>query len=233
MRFADVILPVPFETFTYVVPPEMEGHVGEGSRVWVELGKTKHYAGVVLRMHNVAPQNVIVKPILEVLDEQPVVTASQLRFWQWVAAYYMAPLGDVYKAAFPGGMKREKKKASPLPDLRREWGFAPLRGAAATFSGCSEDPSRPVREGSSHFDFELPRLTKPQQAAYNAIWESWGYLTRQEQTTPLLHAGGVPPRPSERLRVGELCSGLRGLGGEAGQGGGSGITLLLQAVIST
>lgn len=47
MQFADVILPVPFETFTYIVPPEMEGRVGEGSHVLVTLGKSKHYAGVV------------------------------------------------------------------------------------------------------------------------------------------------------------------------------------------
>ena len=52
MQFADVILPVPFETFTYVVPPEMEGRVGEGSHVLVTLGKSKHYAGVPLVAHN-------------------------------------------------------------------------------------------------------------------------------------------------------------------------------------
>ena len=174
MQFADVILPVPFETFTYVVPPEMEGRVGEGSHVLVALGKSKHYAGVVQCVHANPPKDVVLKPIEQLLSDGPIVTHSQLDFWQWMAAYYMAPLGDVYKAAFPGSMKKEKKRPSPLP--------------------------LPCREGSGHFDFELPQLTKPQQVAYDSIWKSWGTTNNRESNYS-------PPY-------------------REGQGGGSGITLL-------
>ncbi len=149
MLYADVILPVPFETFTYAVPPEMEGRLGEGSHVLVTLGKSKHYAGVVLCVHQNEPQGVVVKPIEQLLSEEPVVTRNQLDFWRWMAAYYMSPLGDVYKAAFPGSMKKEKKRASAR--LLQAW---ERRG------GCAE--------------IQLPQLTSAQQDAYDAIWKSWG-----------------------------------------------------------
>ena len=116
--FADVILPVPFETFTYAVPKEMEGQVVEGSRVLVPLGKTKRYAGIVLRLHDQEPQGVLIKSIMEVLNAEPIVTPSQFRFWQWIANYYMAPLGDVYKAAFPGILKKVDKKTKTKSNLQ-------------------------------------------------------------------------------------------------------------------
>lgn len=93
----------------------MESSVSEGSRVWVGLGKQKHYAGIVLRLHDNDPRQQAqaagrdfeMKALLEVLDSQPVVTPSQLVFWRWIADYYICPLGDVYKAAFPGGLKKD------------------------------------------------------------------------------------------------------------------------------
>ena len=100
MQYVEVILPVPFETFTYAVPSGWEDRVCKGSRVLVEFGKSKQYAGIVLRMHADAPQGITVKPLLDVLDEQPIVTDLQFRFWRWVADYYLSPLGDVFKAAF-------------------------------------------------------------------------------------------------------------------------------------
>lgn len=119
---ADVLLPVPLGTFTYAVSPEQAEYIGVGFRVLVELGKAKQYAGLVLRMHHDAPQGVELKPVLQILDTQPAVLPSQFKFWQWMADYYMSPLGDVYKAAMPGLLKKDdtgsRKKAiascSPL-----------------------------------------------------------------------------------------------------------------------
>ena len=76
-----------------------------GCRVVVPLGKNKIYTGVVARTHNNAPQGVEIKAIMEVLDEQPVVNEQQFTFWQWIANYYLSPIGDVMKAALPGAMK--------------------------------------------------------------------------------------------------------------------------------
>ncbi|MBP5375299.1 MAG: primosomal protein N' [Bacteroidaceae bacterium] len=109
--FADITLPIPFDSFTYLVPSDMEDRVMRGCRVVVSLGKNKIYTGVVLRTHDNAPQGVEIKAIMEVLDDQPVVNDQQFKFWQWIANYYLCPLGDVMKAALPGAMKPTDEKA--------------------------------------------------------------------------------------------------------------------------
>jgi primosomal protein N' (replication factor Y) len=109
--FADIILPIPFDSFTYLIPPALEDRVMRGCRVVVPLGKNKIYTGVVLRTHNDAPEGVEMKAIIEVLDSTPVVNEPQFAFWQWVANYYLCPLGDVMKAALPGAMKPKDEKA--------------------------------------------------------------------------------------------------------------------------
>ena len=106
--FADICLPVPFESFTYLVPPALEPQVGVGVRVVVPFGKSKKYVGLVLAVHGNEPQGVTVKEIETVLDAAPIVTTLQLDFWRWIAHYYMCPLGDVFKAAFPAGMKKDE-----------------------------------------------------------------------------------------------------------------------------
>ncbi|MDE5738993.1 MAG: hypothetical protein K2H92_01590, partial [Bacteroidaceae bacterium] len=109
--FADIILPIPFDSFTYLVPPELQARVMRGCRVVVPLGKNKIYTGIVSSVHEQAPQGVEVKAIINVLDEQPVVNELQFAFWQWIANYYMCPLGDVMKAGLPGAMKPTDEKA--------------------------------------------------------------------------------------------------------------------------
>lgn len=84
----------------------MQGQLMRGCRVVVPLGKNKTYVGVVLCLHNRRPEGVEVKDIRELIDLQPTVSEQQFRLWQWIADYYMCPMGDVLKAALPGGMKR-------------------------------------------------------------------------------------------------------------------------------
>ena len=105
VKYADIILPVPLQgMFTYIIPEGMT--VGVGCRVLVTFGRKK-YVGVVGRQHNERPSGYELKPILEVIDAAPIVTDSQLRLWQWISDYYMSPIGDVYKAALPAGLKAE------------------------------------------------------------------------------------------------------------------------------
>lgn len=107
MVYADIILPLPLEgVFTYSVPDGMTAAVMPGMRVVVPFGRSKKYIGVVLRTHGEKP-SFDVKDILSLPDPYPVVTGLQLRLWQWIADYYMSPLGDVFKAALPGGLKDE------------------------------------------------------------------------------------------------------------------------------
>ena len=106
MRYADIILPVPLQgTFTYAVPDGMAVQVG--MRVLVGFGRSKTYIGIVDRMHDTTPQGYEVKDIQAVMDTLPVVNQAQLQLWHWISDYYLSPIGDVYKAALPAGLKAE------------------------------------------------------------------------------------------------------------------------------
>ena len=106
--FADVILPLPLDgVFTYSVPSSLEEQVLRGVRVLVPLGRNKTYVGIVSEKHHRAPEGYQTKDILQVLDVTPILLDSQLRLWHWIADYYMSPIGEVYKAALPSGLKAE------------------------------------------------------------------------------------------------------------------------------
>ncbi len=109
MYYVDVILPLPLEAqYTYAIPAEMEGNVCFGMRVVVPLGKVKKYVAMAVRVHQEKPQAHTLKYILQVLDRQPVLLPEQYKLWQWIAYYYMSPIGDVFKAALPAGLKNEE-----------------------------------------------------------------------------------------------------------------------------
>ena len=85
----------------------MQSGVQVGVRVLVPFGRNKTYLGIVARLHDEKPQGYEVKEISQVMDAEPIVTPQQLRLWQWIADYYLSPIGDVYKAALPAGLKAE------------------------------------------------------------------------------------------------------------------------------
>ena len=108
MNYADVILPLPLDgMFTYSIPAHMQESMQVGMRVRVPFGKSKTYIAIVAHLHNERPSGYQVKDILELIDQQPVLLPQQLKQWQWISNYYMSPIGEVYKAALPGGMKAE------------------------------------------------------------------------------------------------------------------------------
>ena len=108
--FVDVILPLPLDgLFTYSVPQPWGGQVKIGIRVLVPFGRNKTYVGIVAKTHKgPLPEGVHIKDILQIIDVEPVLLDSQLRLWQWIAEYYMSPIGEVYKAALPSGLKAEE-----------------------------------------------------------------------------------------------------------------------------
>ncbi|NML37425.1 primosomal protein N' [Chitinophaga sp. G-6-1-13] len=105
MKYADVILPLALpKNYTYAVPESMEHALQPGSRVAVQLGKQKKYAGIVKAVHEQAPAYKT-KPLLDMLDKDPVVYPTQLAFWSWIASYYMCSEGEVLNAALPAHLK--------------------------------------------------------------------------------------------------------------------------------
>ena len=106
--FTDIILPLPLDgVFTYSVPQSLEGQVIRGVRVLVPLGRNKTYVGIISEVHDKKPEGYQTKDILQVLDSSPILLDAQLHLWQWIADYYMSPIGEVFKAAFPAGLKAE------------------------------------------------------------------------------------------------------------------------------
>lgn len=119
MTYANIILPLPLDGyFTYSVPDALASRVQNGMRVTAPLGKSKTYVGIVAEYpvdvpkpaDEVAQQGkkkIEYKNIADVLDDTPILLPQQLRLWKWIADYYMSPIGDVYKAALPSGLKAE------------------------------------------------------------------------------------------------------------------------------
>tara|TARA_B100001758_G_C18416906_1_gene620848 strand:- start:4925 stop:7369 length:2445 start_codon:yes stop_codon:yes gene_type:complete len=102
-KYIDVILPLPVKgVFTYST---LDHDILLGQRVIVQFGVRKLYSGLVKGIHIKKPDNYDPKPIIAVLDEKPIVNKKQLRFWDWIADYYMCNLGDVMNAALPSSFK--------------------------------------------------------------------------------------------------------------------------------
>lgn len=113
MKYADVILPLPLEnSYTYRIPPDLEQTVIPGCRVIVHFGKKRYYTAIVMEVHERGEDSPYeTKEIYALLDATPVLRRPQLRFWKWIASYYLCKLGDVYKAALPSGLKLESETA--------------------------------------------------------------------------------------------------------------------------
>ena len=105
MIYVDVILPLPLQNrFTYEVTSEFKS-IKEGMRVVVQFGQKKFYTAVVFKIHNETPKNYRAKPILNVLDDKPIISNQQYELWQWIANYYCCSLGDVMNSALPSVLK--------------------------------------------------------------------------------------------------------------------------------
>lgn len=107
MKYVDVILPLPLDgLFTYSIAPGMAEQVSLGVRVQVPLGRSKTYTALVVRVHEEKP-DFEVREVMQVLDASPILLPQQYRLWQWISSYYISPIGDIYKAALPSGLKAE------------------------------------------------------------------------------------------------------------------------------
>ena len=113
--FIDVILPLPLQKrFTYAITEAEANFLEEGMRVAVPFGKSKVYTAITAAIHQNPPQVYEAKPINQILDKNPLVTKHQLKFWTWIASYYMCAEGDVLKAALPGAFLLESESIVEL-----------------------------------------------------------------------------------------------------------------------
>jgi primosomal protein N' (replication factor Y) len=104
--YAEIIIPLALpKNYTWSVPAELVDIVRPGSRVEVNLGKNKKYAGIIKRLHHDKPEFFEAKEILNVLDAEPIVHETQLKLWEWMASYYMCSEGEVMAASLPAHFK--------------------------------------------------------------------------------------------------------------------------------
>jgi primosomal protein N' (replication factor Y) (superfamily II helicase) len=101
-RFADIILPLPVRRrFTYMIPEDLHDKIKPGVRVKVQFGGKNLYPGIICTIHDKTPDSENVRPILDVLDEIPLINEQQLKLWHWISEYYLCSEGEVMKAAIP------------------------------------------------------------------------------------------------------------------------------------
>ena len=99
--FCNVALPVPLRTtFTYVVPEALRASLQPGCRVLVPFRK-KSLVGVVVECVEKAPADAKLREICRVVDILPALTPKLLELWQWIANYYLAPVGEVFRSMLP------------------------------------------------------------------------------------------------------------------------------------
>lgn len=115
--FVDVIVPlhVPL-IYTYRVMRDQEPDLGIGKRVAVQFGAKKVYAAIIHRIHHQPPPKYEAKYILDVLDDTPTTDERGLKFWNWIAEYYMCNLGEVMQAALPASLKMQSQTCVVLND---------------------------------------------------------------------------------------------------------------------
>jgi len=118
LRYIAVAVTLPLHpVYTYSVPDNLADQVSAGKRVLVPFGK-RRISGYVCGPGQ-PDESYTVKPILDVLDEDPLFPESMLPFFTWTAEYYVHPLGEVIKTALPGGLNLYDVAAFGITDKGR------------------------------------------------------------------------------------------------------------------
>jgi primosomal protein N' (replication factor Y) len=120
LPYCNVAVPVPLRTtFTYAVPESLQGTVQPGSRVLVPFRK-KTMVGVVVELAESASQGTKIREITRVLDFVPALTPKLIELAHWIAGYYLAPIGEVFRAMLPPVTEVKSQRQIILTDAGRE-----------------------------------------------------------------------------------------------------------------
>ena len=112
--FAEVLLPIPVPgTFTYRVPYALNDAIRVGQRVVVQFGKTKIMSGLVIALTEQVPATEV-KFLTDILDDDPLINTTQLKFWEWIQSYYLCHLGEVMQSALPSALKLSSESTVAL-----------------------------------------------------------------------------------------------------------------------
>lgn len=123
-RYCEVALPVPLRsTFTYAIPDEFNGHAVAGRRVVVPF-RNRALVGVALSESDLPPASAAksrVKPIAELLDPIPALPAKLIELGGWISRYYLAPIGECFRAMLPPEIEVRHDREFTLTDSGRAY----------------------------------------------------------------------------------------------------------------
>jgi primosomal protein N' (replication factor Y) (superfamily II helicase) len=126
-HFCNVALPVPLRTlFTYAVPAAMEGLAQPGVRLLVPF-RNKSLVGVIVDLTHHSPAATKIREIAKLLDTRPALTPKLIELANWIATYYLAPIGEVFRAMLPPVTEVRSQRELRITDAGRT--------AAASLSG--------------------------------------------------------------------------------------------------
>jgi primosomal protein N' (replication factor Y) len=140
--FCDVALPVPLDrVFTYSMN-DSAGTPPLGVRVLVPFRNEK-MTGIVTRVHD-EPPSVEAKQIIAILDAKPLLSAELMELAAWIGNYYIAPLGEVFRAMLP--LMAEVKHHTLYRIAER--------GREVLYAGANEGSSRRSKKSPEEQDIE-------------------------------------------------------------------------------
>jgi primosomal protein N' (replication factor Y) (superfamily II helicase) len=127
-----VFAEAPHGPLHYRIPDELLEQTRPGVRVKVPLGRSnREMLGYCIAVETVQQPPGALKPVAEVLDVEPLCTPRVLELMQWMSRYYLAPLGQVFEAAIPAGVRasagsRQRMMLYPTPASGDEQQLAKL-----------------------------------------------------------------------------------------------------------
>jgi primosomal protein N' (replication factor Y) len=119
--YVEVVFPLPFrKAFTYKVPRELESNTVFGVRAIAPFGK-RTLTGFIINTSDKTSVKEKIKPISDILDEVPIINKASLKFYQWIADYYLCSLGEALRLAVPHGSAVESKRKIQIdPDFSED-----------------------------------------------------------------------------------------------------------------
>ena len=202
--YCDVCLPVPLDQpFTYALTGAACESACVGSRVLVPFQQRK-LSGTILKLHDNTP-DYKVRPIEKLLDKDPIFDAKLIALGLWVARYYLAPVGEVFRIMAPLGGEVRRNKVFTLTDAGRDVARQSLLGIAE-----ASDPSLLVLKALEERPMTLDALKRRTPDAPQLIreFQRKGYLKMEEEAherDPLrapatkLNVESVAAEPTEKL----------------------------------
>ena len=149
--YCEVALPVPLDrTFTYAL---REGEQGtRGARVIAPFRNEK-LIGVITATEVGAPTEFEAKYLEAVLDDEPLLSEHLLALAEWIAGYYLAPLGEVLRGMLPLTAEVRRVVYYRITDLGRDRLAGSLDGDSAP-SRASRKRSEKAASNADRFSLE-------------------------------------------------------------------------------